>query len=224
MSKKPKVKALNQRDLVGVFERLSKHFGKTRWWPADSRFEVMVGAILGQNTAWTNVEKALNNLRSADALTPTAILDLNHESLAELLRPSGYYNIKAKRLRNFVEWFYGQGECKQLDSRDTESLRLDLLAINGIGNETADDMLLYAFERPVFIVDAYTRRLFSRLGMIDGEEKYDELSGALGQALTGDAALYNEYHALIVNLAKDYCRVKPLCMSCPLGKHCQFEP
>ncbi len=145
---------------------------------------------------------------------------LTETQLADWLRPSGYFNIKAKRLRNFCRWYVESGEYHRLMRKDTQTLRHDLLAVNGIGPETADDMLLYAFERPVFVIDAYTRRLFARLEFIDGDENYETLRKAFEQALGPDVALFNEYHALIVAHAKDICRVKPRCADCVLRKQC----
>jgi len=153
-------------------------------------------------------------------LHPAGILAVEETQLAEWLRPSGYFNIKAKRLRNFCRWYIDAGEYQQLLCCDTEALRHALLAVNGIGPETADDMLLYAFERPVFVIDAYTRRLFARLGLIEGDEGYEHLRHAFEHALGPDVALYNEYHALIVAHAKDICRVRPRCAECVLRRQC----
>ena len=141
-------------------------YGPQYWWPADSAFEVMTGAILTQNTAWTNVEQAIGNLKKHKKLSARSILGLKHEQLADLIRPSGYFNIKARRLKNYCNWYQESGEFTELNTRDTQVLRNALLKVNGVGPETADDILLYAFERPVFVIDAYTRRLFSRLGLI----------------------------------------------------------
>ena len=210
-------------DFNSVFAKLKAQHGEQDWWPGDTTFEIMIGAILTQNTAWTNVEKALTNLKRSNALSVSAILQSPHDVLAEMIRPSGYYNQKAKRLQGFCAWLAEQGGIDALQARDTGALREELLAIHGIGPETADDILLYALERPVFVIDAYTRRLFSRLGLIEGQEKYDELKAEFEQSLRGDTRLYNEYHALTVIHAKDICRKNPFCSQCGLSAHCRFS-
>ncbi len=205
-----------------IYEQLRQHFGPKDWWPADTAFEVMVGAILTQNTAWTNVEKAIRNLRSADSLDPQIICALPHEKLARLIRPSGYYNIKTRRLQAWCNWYLEYGGYEALDKLPTPELRAEVLSVYGIGPETADDIVLYAFNRPVFVIDAYTRRIFSRLGLIAGDESYDDLSALFEQELPTNTALFNEYHALIVNQAKHICQKKPRCEQCPLAPDCLF--
>jgi len=180
----------------------------------------MVGAVLTQNTAWTNVEQAIANLVRHDRLSAAGIIATRKDHLANWLRPSGYFNIKAARLKNFCRWYVEAGGFTALSRLDTETLRVALLSVNGVGPETADDILLYAFERPVFVIDAYTRRLFSRLGFIAGDEAYDELRLAVEERLDPDVGLYNEFHALIVHHAKIVCRVRPRCGGCPLRTHC----
>lgn len=205
-----------------LYQRLAHHYGPQHWWPAETSFEVMLGAVLTQNTAWTNVERALARLQSRIALTPDAILGLEHELLADAIRPSGYYNVKAKRLRQFCEALVAVGGEPALSAMETAVLRRWLLDIHGIGPETADDILLYAFERPVFVVDAYTRRLFQRLALIEGAEGYEGIRVLVEEALGPDPAAFNEYHALIVRHAKERCRArKPLCSECTLRKNCQ---
>jgi endonuclease-3 related protein len=211
--------------LKQVYDRLLKAYGPQHWWPGDTPFEVMVGAVLTQNTAWSNVERAIHNLKLYEALSPQAILDAPHEQLAQWLRPSGYFNIKAVRLKHYCQWYIKEGEYPRLAGWETDSLRKGLLSVKGVGPETADDILLYAFERPVFVIDAYTRRIFSRLNYITGEEGYEELRHFFEKGLARNrdkVQLFNEYHALIVNHAKDYCRKKPVCDSCCLKRVCGF--
>ena len=162
----------NRSILLKIYRRLNKCYGLQHWWPADTPFEVMVGAILTQNTSWANVEKAINNLKEANALNIHALIELSDENLAKLIRPSGYFNLKTKRLKHFVKWFKTEGRFNGLKSTDDESLRKRLLEVNGIGPETADDILLYAFERPVFVIDTYTRRLLMTLNLICLDESY----------------------------------------------------
>jgi len=206
--------------LQQVFDDLLAAYGSQHWWPGDTPFEVMVGAILTQNTAWGNVEKAIANLKKNDALSAEMIAGCEHDRLAAWLKPSGYFNIKATRLRNFCRWFLDWGGYEALSQRPTDELRHGLLSVNGVGPETADDMLLYAFERPVFVIDAYTRRLFSRLGLVDEKLGYEALRAFFEKALPADVALFNEYHALIVRHAKEACRKRPVCGPCPLGPVC----
>lgn len=212
---------LPKRSLKAHFNTLQKRYGEMSWWPADSPFEVMVGAILTQNTNWVNVERAIANLKAKGKLSAEAIVKSRHDHLAAWIKPSGYFNIKAKRLRAFCEWYQAEGGYEALSDRETNLLRHQLLAIHGVGPETADDMLLYAFERPVFVIDAYTRRIFSRIGLIDGDEGYEVLRAAFEAALGEDVVLFNQAHALIVEHAKQHCRTKPICENCPLVRNCQ---
>lgn len=181
----------------------------------------MVGAVLTQNTAWVNVERAIANLKQVNALTPEAIVAAHPKRLAKWLKPSGYFNVKAKRLRAFCRWLIAQGGVAVLAQLATNELRTRLLAVHGVGPETADDILLYAFERPVFVIDAYTRRIFQRLGAIRGDEDYEMLRLSFEQALGPDTALFNEYHGLIVRQGKDVCRTRPLCAQCAIARLCQ---
>ncbi len=209
--------------LQWVYDRLFGHFGPQHWWPGDTPFEIMVGAILTQNTAWTNVEKAIANIKANSALSAESIAAAPLAQLAEWLRPSGYFNIKAERLQTFCRWLLESGRQQDLEHLPTRELRHALLSVKGVGPETADDMLLYAFGRPVFVIDAYTRRLFSRLGLITGEEGYETLRALVEETFgrSGEQApLFNEFHALIVAHAKDYCRKRPLCRGCPLARRC----
>ena len=197
--------------------------GRFGWWPARSAFEVMAGAILTQNTAWVNVEKSIAALRAANCLSARAILGLSPDRLAELIRPSGYYNIKEKRLRSLCQWYHDNGPVSRLQRRDTEELRAELLAVHGVGPETADDILLYALGRPVFVVDAYTRRLFSRLGRVSPQIGYEDLRALFERELPTDPKLYNEYHARIVLHSKRVCVARvPLCDSCQLRPGCVY--
>ena len=201
-----------------TYDILLSHFGPQSWWPGDSPFEIIVGAILTQNTAWTNVEKAIENLRDDDMLSPKAMRDLSADELAELIRPAGYYRLKAKRLKNFVDFLYEQydGSVEQMSTVDLFTLREELLAVNGIGPETADSILLYAMEQPTFVVDAYTARLTKRHEWIDPEADYYDIKDFFESSVESNVDLYNEYHALIVRLGKTFCRTKPDCESCPL--------
>jgi len=210
-----------------VHDALLAAYGPQRWWPARTTLEVMVGAILTQNTAWTNVKKAVANLHAARAMDAEVILRAPHRTVAAWIRPAGYFNVKAKRLQNFCAWYVERGGKKKLRRCDTVALRQELLSINGVGPETADDILLYAFDRPVFVIDAYTRRLFSRLRMAEGDEPYDALRGSVEQNLRREirgrrelAPLFNEYHALIVRHGKDVCRPRPRCAACCLAPRC----
>ena len=212
---------------LSVYKCLFKHYGPQCWWPGETPFEVMVGAVLTQNTAWTNVEKAIVNLKQAKALTAAKISAMPAADLGQLIRPAGYFNVKAKRLQNFCSWFLGQGGEKTINDFDDVALRNGLLSVNGVGPETADDMVLYAFNRPAFVIDAYTRRIFSRLGLIAGDEGYENLRHQFESQLSTKIKLrdelvnvFNEYHALIVLHAKDVCRKKPRCGDCCLRSQC----
>jgi len=180
----------------------------------------MVGAVLTQNTAWTNVERAIANLKRARALTPEAILRAGPKRLAGWLKPSGYFNVKARRLKALCQWLKALGGVRALARLSTHDLRHGLLSVNGIGPETADDIVLYAFERPVFVIDAYTRRIFARLGHIEGDEGYETLRHLFETTLGEDVPLFNEYHALVVAHGKAICRTRPKCHDCCLRLAC----
>jgi endonuclease-3 related protein len=205
---------MKRQQLLQIYQRLVDCYGPQHWWPADSAFEVMVGAILTQNTAWTNVERAISDLKKHKKLSPQSILGLKEDRLAGLIRPSGYFNIKARRLKNYCRWYEDSGGFHELNGLGTPTLRNELLKVNGVGPETADDILLYAFERPVFVIDAYTRRLFSRLGLIKGDETYETLRHRFESNLDTDVTLFNEYHALIVRHAKEGCTGEEACRHC----------
>lgn len=206
--------------IAQVYARLLAANGKQHWWPGDTAFEIMVGAVLTQNTAWTNVERAIANLKEAGVLSPQAVVEAHPRRLAGWLKPSGYFNVKARRLRAMCRWLIGRGGIRKIARLPTQDLRKALLAVHGIGPETADDILLYAFHRPVFVIDAYTRRIFQRLGVIDGNEDYETLRRVFETTLDSDAQLFNEYHALIVVHGKDICRKRPLCENCCLAERC----
>lgn len=207
-----------------VYRCLLDAFGPQGWWPGDGgAFEVAVGAVLTQNTAWRNVERALAGLAERGWLSPEPLREAPADELAEAIRPSGYFNVKAERLQALAQAWCDAGGEAGLVALDTMALRQWLLGIRGVGRETADDIVLYGFDRPIFVIDAYTRRIFARLGIIEGDERYDVLRGAveadLGQG-DGAVARLNELHALIVALGKDICRPNPVCGQCPLRDDC----
>jgi len=208
--------------LATIFFRLLEQFGPRFWWPAETPFEVCIGAILTQNTAWTNVEKAISALKNEGLLTIQGIEAIETPLLAELIRPSGYYNVKSVRIKGFVQWLrqHHSGSLEIMFSGEWRKLREELLTVAGIGPETCDSILLYAGEKPTFVVDAYTRRLFHRLGVLRGDSGYDETRQMFMEHLPGDVQLFNEYHALIVQECKTFCRTRPLCGDCPLALCC----
>lgn len=203
-----------------AFERLLSRFGPQKWWPGESPFEVLVGAMLVQNTSWKNVERALDNLREAGLLAPQALYALPQAELEELIRPAGYYRVKARRLRNLLTVLCERhgGSLEAMFSQDLPAVRRELLEIHGIGPETADAILLYAGNLPSFVVDAYTHRVLARHGWIGFDADYHQLQEHIEAGLPRDAALYNEYHALFVAVGKQYCRKIPLCTECPLAE------
>ena len=204
--------------LRAMFDILLEYFGPQHWWPGNSAFEMMVGAVLTQNTNWKNVEKAIENLKSEDLLSIEAIHRMSLSKLAEKIRPAGYFNIKAARLKNLVEFIWQQysGDLHHLFHEETSVLREGLISVKGIGPETADSIVLYAVQRPVFVVDAYTHRILTRHSMMDNEASYYDIQDLFMNHLPEDVALFNEFHALIVRTAKEFCRKKPLCEGCPL--------
>jgi len=206
--------------LMCFYEALLDHFGPQHWWPGQSPFEVMVGAVLTQNTNWSNVEKAIKNLKNAQALTPERINNLTHEELAQLIRPAGYFNIKAKRLKNFIRWFCSDynASIESLRELSVDRLREELLSINGIGRETADSIILYALEKLTFVVDTYTYRILLRHGCIDSDSDYERTKEYCQANLPDDIAVYNELHALIVRTGKIHCKPRPACLECPLAR------
>jgi len=212
------------RALADIYRRLFDRFGPQHWWPAEEPFEVIVGAILTQSAAWTNVEKAIDNLKAAGALSPTKLRRLQLPRLARLVHPCGYYNAKALKLKSFAFWL-GNHYSDDLDSlfaSNTDDLRQQLLSVHGIGQETADSILLYAAGKPVFVIDAYTRRILGRIGLTPEKDSYAGYRAFFMEHLPPAAAMFNEYHALLVRLGKDFCRRRPLCPQCCLSDICQF--
>lgn len=213
----------DRAQVLQLFERLLTRYGAQHWWPGETPFEVCVGAILTQNTNWGNVEKAINNLKAADRLSVEGMAALAPEQLAVLIRPAGYFNLKADRLLSFIRFLQKQhqGSLDRLFSAPWRETRSQLLSVKGIGPETADSILLYAGYKPSFVVDSYTRRIFSRLGLLEESINYDELRCFFMDRLPGETALFNEYHALIVELGKEVCRPKPRCGDCCLADLCR---
>lgn len=217
----------NKKILNKIYQRLYKKFGPQHWWPGESPFEVIIGAILTQNTAWLNVEKAINNLKKNKLLNPKALKNTSLKRLASLIKSTGYYNQKARKVKNFIRFFfvnYG-GSLRRMFKQDLFSLRQKLLKINGIGPETADSILLYAAGKPIFVVDAYTQRILNRHKLIKPNATYSETQAFFMDNLKNSAKLFNEYHALLVRLGKEICKTKPNCLGCPLeGMESIFLP
>ncbi|MCX8178672.1 MAG: endonuclease [Candidatus Aenigmarchaeota archaeon] len=206
-----------------IYERLFDEFGEQHWWPGETEFEVIVGAILTQQASWKNVEAAIKNLKKNKVLDERIIYNIELKKLEELVKPSGFYRIKAKRLKNFVNFLFEKydGSLEKLFKLEKNELRKVLLSVNGIGKETADSIVLYAANKPSFVIDAYTIRIFTRLGVLK-EKEYDKVKAAFENSLPQDVQLYKEYHALIVHLGKNICKTKPLCGMCPLKGMCEY--
>lgn len=206
------------KELLLIYHRLLTFFGEQGWWPAETPFEVMVGAILTQNTAWRNVEHAIENLKKAEVLTPEGLRRITERRLARLIRPAGYYNVKARRLKALIAFLTGEygGDLRKMFREPCAPLREKILMVKGVGPETADSILLYAGGKPIFVIDAYTKRVLSRHGMITDGASYGAIQNLFMQSLPADVVLYKEYHALFVRLAKSFCKTKPLCAGCPL--------
>jgi endonuclease III related protein len=214
--------SVSRKHLLSIYRRLLRRRGHAGWWPGETAFEVCLGAILVQHTAWPNAERALTNLRQAGLLSYEALRDVPVEALADLVRPAGCFNVKARRLRallGFLGTEYG-GDVAAMGREKAPALRRKLLAVPGIGRETADSIILYAAGLPVFVVDAYTRRVFGRLGLLRGTEAYDDIQAFFMSRLPPDRDLYNDYHAQIVLLGKDVCRPRPRCAGCVLDRVC----
>lgn len=203
-----------------IYRLLLRRFGHQNWWPGETQFEIITGAILTQNTNWANVEKAINNLKAENLLNPASINEIQIEKLQELIRPAGYYKVKAKRLKNFIHWLLNKHNAgiEELETVNTEQLRAELLGLKGIGYETADSILLYALNREVFVVDAYTARVAVRHHLIEPPLDYEQLRELFQSNLPRDVKLFNEYHALLVKVGKEFCKRKPKCPGCPLEK------
>ncbi len=208
------------RRLEDIYEKLYVSFGPQSWWPGQTRFEIIVGAILTQNTNWLNVEKAIKNLRKERLLTPLKIKKVSLLKLTSCIKPAGFFNVKAKRLRNFVHFLFEEygGNLNKLAVENLSVLRPKLLNVNGVGPETADSILLYAFKKEIFVVDAYTKRLLTRHKIVPPDSDYHNMQKLFMECLPSNAQMFNEYHALIVRLAKEYCKTKPQCEGCPLNK------
>jgi len=211
--------------LIVIYNKLRNHFGFLNWWPGDSPFEVMMGAILTQNTAWVNVEKAINNLKREGILTFDKLKKIDEKSLAPLIRSSGYFNQKAKKIKNFIRFMNEEfaGSISKMKSQRLDPMRKKLLSVNGIGYETADSILLYSLDKKIFVVDAYTKRIFSRIGIIKEDCDYSEVQEFFMKNLPKKLKLFNDYHAQIVILGKEICRKKPKCGVCPIHKECNFS-
>ena len=214
--------SVSSATLLEIYRRLHAHYGPQHWWPGESLLEIILGAILTQATAWTNVEKALANLKTAGCLSLKALREIPEENLAALLKPSGYFNAKARKVKAFIDhlWDNYDGNLEAFLSREAAGLRDELLSIHGIGEETADDILLYAAAKPSFVIDTYTRRIFKRLGLAPGSESYRAYQGLFHRSLPSDPSLYNEYHALLDRHAKETCKVEPRCGDCCLLELC----
>ncbi len=210
---------LSEQDIYKkIYNRLFNHFGPQYWWPGDTPFEVIIGAILTQNTAWKNVSLVINNLKMEGVLNPNILYNMPFEELAAYIRPTGFYRLKTERLKAFMEFFYSvyYGDIDEMFKEDLFILRKKMLNVRGIGYETADSILLYAGNKPIFVVDAYTKRISLRHNLITQKADYEEIQRLFMDNLSQDYKLFNEYHALIVQLGKRYCRPKPDCIHCPL--------
>jgi endonuclease-3 related protein len=205
--------------LLGIYQQLFDALGPQHWWPADSPFEVIIGAILTQNTSWNNVERAIQNLKEKEILDPLRLYNVREGRLARIIKPSGFFNIKTKRVKHFMQFFFEhfQGRVEKMFAEDMLSLRERLLKVNGLGPETVDSILLYAGSKPVFVVDAYTKRIFSRHKLIPEEAAYDDIQGLFMNNLDHDVKMFNEYHALLVYVGKHFCKSKPRCDQCPMN-------
>lgn len=213
--------------LFDIYKILLNTFGEQHWWPTDSKspeFEIMIGAILTQQSTWKNVEDAIKNLKRKNFLTPERLAFADQAEIEEIIRSTGFYKQKARRIMDFSKYIQEKysGDIGLMFAKDRDDLRNELLSLKGIGKETADSIVLYAAHKPIFVIDAYTYRIFSRIGMITGKEKYDELREKIEKEIRPNEKIYNEFHALLVQHAKTICKTKPLCGECPLLENCKF--
>ncbi|HTY92018.1 MAG TPA: endonuclease III domain-containing protein [Methanocella sp.] len=215
-------------ELLEIYRLLRNRFGHRNWWPADSSFEVIIGAILTQNVAWNNASKAIDGLKRANMLEPLALNERAAEEIAPLIKPSRFYNMKAMKIKNFMDFYYREygGDLSVMSAESPAVLRKKLLAVKGLGQETADCILLYACGMPIFVVDAYTKRILQRYGIFKKEPSYEEAQRYFTENLPRDIELYNDFHAQIVQLGNCVCKTRPLCGSCPIaavnGSKCRF--
>jgi endonuclease-3 related protein len=213
----------NGPGLKVLYRRLRSHFGFLDWWPGETKTEIVVGAILTQNTAWKNVEKAIKRLKERGLLSEEKIANSSLKEIEEAIKPSGFYKQKAYRLRNLFKYIKGEyGSLGSFFNKSKDELREELLSLNGIGKETADSIILYAAEKPTFVIDAYTRRIMSRIYGINEDIDYDELKSYFEKSLKPELELYKDFHAQFVELAKNYCKKEPLCAQCPIKDICQY--
>jgi len=208
--------------LLAIYQLLYERYGPQHWWPAETPLEMIIGAILTQSAAWTNVEKAIHNLKASSSLSIEGLRSLSQDELARLIYPSGYYNVKARKVKAFVEWLADRysGDLDRMFALDIAKLRQELLSVHGVGEETADSVILYAAHKSIFVIDAYTRRLITRLGLAPQKETYAAFQTLFMDNLPHDEALFNEYHALLVQHGKTVCRQAPLCTGCCLNHLC----
>jgi len=211
-------RAQQKQKIAEIYKTLYSVFGPQHWWPGETPFEIAVGAILTQNTNWGNVEKAINNLKSHKVFSAHALHEMQNKQLASLIRPAGYFNVKAKRLKDFLNFLinHHRGSMRKMKAENAQFLRERLLNVNGIGPETADSILLYALGKPVFVIDAYTKRVLVRHKIVSEKATYHEMQALFHENLPKDTKLFNEYHALFVKLGKNYCKTEPRCERCPL--------
>lgn len=217
-----------QAELLEIYHLLLEKSGHRDWWPADTAFEAIIGAILTQNVAWKNASKAIDSLKQAGMLEPLALYQSAPEKIAPLIRSSRFYNMKAVKIKNFMDFFFSEydGDLALMSAESQDVLRKKLLAVKGLGQETVDCILLYACDMPVFVVDAYTKRIFHRYGIFKEDPSYEEVQRYFMENLPDDKRLFNDFHAQIVHLGNCTCKTKPLCESCPIlvvkGRKCQF--
>jgi endonuclease-3 related protein len=215
---------VKSKTVKNIYQTLLKHYGPQHWWPGDTPFEVMVGAILTQRTSWRNVEQAIKNLKKAGLMTADSIAGSSVDKIRSLVRPSGFYNVKAERLFSLARYLNENYDSPEdIFKNDIQDVREELLGLRGIGKETADSMILYAGNNPIFVVDAYTKRMCERLDIPVKSLDYDDLQSYFQEAMPKDANIYKEFHALIVIHGKEMCKTRPVCKGCPLQSICCFR-